>query len=618
MKKFLFALLPLFSFAQSMPNYWQQEVKYQMDIDFDSDKHQFTGVQKLTYTNNSPDTLKQVFYHLFFNAFQPGSMMDERSRAIADPDKRIGTRVSGLNNKEIGYHKINSLTQNGKVVSFEVRQTLLQVLLVDPILPGQKAEFEMKFNSQVPVQIRRSGRDNAEGIDYTMTQWYPKMAEYDENGWHADPYVAREFYGVFGTFDVNINIDYQYKIGGTGVHLTEEANWEVVNVEEGLKTYKLQKSKKGKRTWSFHAENVHDFAWAADKDYIRTSYPGPDGLELNFFYLKGQDSTWSRLPKYTAQFFKLMNKQFGKYAYPQFSVIQGGDGGMEYPMCTMLKGTGKINGLVGVMVHESAHNWYYGMLASNETQYPWMDEGFTSFAEEEILNQMSLAPQENAHKGAYRGHAYLFLKGNPEPLSTPGDYFSINQTYGISSYSRGELFLSQLRYILGKEDFDKGMLVYFNKWRFKHPDPWDFIKVMEDVSGIQLDWYLNFWMNTTKGIDYAIKDVQAHSRGATLLILERIGEMPMPLRISIKTKDGLERKYYVPLASMMGAPDEDGVQLLEPWPWTHPVKELALEVPFKDVISITIDPIEEMADLRRDNNIYPEVIEPAEEVEKKQ
>ncbi len=616
MKKYLFALLPLFTFAQSMPHYWQQHVHYQMDIDFDSDKHQFTGVQKLTYTNNSPDTLKQVFYHLYFNAFQPGSMMDERSRAIADPDKRIGDRLSSFNAQQIGYHKINSLLQNGKAVSYEVNQTLLQVLLVDPILPGATAEFEMKFNSQVPEQVRRSGRDNAEGIDYTMTQWYPKMAEYDEHGWHADPYVAREFYGVFGTFDVNINIDYQYKIGGTGVHLTEEANWQVVKEEEGLKTYKLQKSKKGKRTWSFHAENVHDFAWAADKEYIRTSYPGPDGLELNFFYLKEQDSTWSRLPKYTAQFFKLMNKQFGKYAYPQFSVIQGGDGGMEYPMCTMLKGTGKINGLVGVMVHESAHNWYYGMMASNETQYPWMDEGFTSFAEEEVLNQMRLDPQPNAHTGAYRGHAFLFLQGTPEPLSTPSDYFSTNRTYGISSYSRGELFLSQLRYIIGKDDFDRGMLAYYNRWKFKHPDPWDFIKVMEDVSGIQLDWYLNFWMNTTKGIDYAITGVRAHSRGGTLVELERIGEMPMPLRISINTDDGNEYKYYVPLASMLGAPDEPGTQLLKPWPWTHPKHELVLEIPFKSVTSVTIDPVGEMADLQKSNNVYPQILEDEEEVEK--
>lgn len=576
-----------------------------MDIDFDVENHQFSGAQKLSYYNNSPDTLYQVFYHLYFNAFQPGSMMDERSRALPDPDKRIGNRISSLDATQIGYHKIKSLLQNGKSTSYNIHQTVLQVQLSEPILPGGEAIFDMTFESQVPSQIRRSGRDNAEGIDYTMTQWYPKMAEYDEHGWHADPYVAREYYGVFGTFDVNISIDYRYKLGGTGVHLTEDANWKLVSEKDNTKTYKLLKTKRGKRDWKFHAENVHDFAWAADKKYIRKSYPGPEGLELNFFYLEPYDSIWSRLPKYTAQFFEKMNEQFGKYAYPQFSVIQGGDGGMEYPMCTMLKGTGKMPGLVGVMVHESAHNWYYGMLASNETQYPWMDEGFTSFAEEEVLNAMSLSPQRNAHLGAYRGHAFLFGQGKPEPLSTPADYFAINRTYSISSYSRGELFLSQLRYILGKDSFEKGMHVYYNQWKFKHPDPWDFIKVMEDVSGIQLDWYLNFWMNTIKGIDYGIKEVRAIDRGNTMVELEMLGEMPMPLRITIKTKQGTELKYYVPLVSMMGTPNEVGVEVLNAWPWTNPMHQIKLSVAFKDVVSVTIDPLEEMADLVKANNVFP-------------
>lgn len=574
-----------------------------MDIDFDTEKHQFKGDQKLTYYNNSPDTLRQVFYHLYFNAFQSGSMMDERSRNIPDPDKRVGNRISGLGATETGYHKINYLLQNGKATSYNVRQTVLQVQLAEPIAPGDSAVFDMKFESQVPVQIRRSGRNNTEGIDYTMTQWYPKMAAYDENGWHPDPYVAREFLGVFGTFDVNISIDYQYKLGGTGVHLTEEANWEAAGEKDGVTTYQLRKSKKEKRDWKFRAENVHDFAWAADKEYIRSSYPGPDGLELNFFYLEKYDSTWSRLPKYTAQFFKLMNEKFGKYDYPQFSVIQGGDGGMEYPMCTMLKGSGKMPGLVGVMVHEAAHNWYYGMLASNENQYPWMDEGFTSFAEEEVLNAMTLEPQVNAHKGAYRNHLYLFTKGNPEPLSTPADYFSTNMAYGVSSYSRGELFLSQLRYIVGEESFNRGMLAFYERWKFKHPDPWDFIKIMEDVSDIQLDWYLNYWMNTTKTIDYAIEDVRAEGRGNTLVELKRIGEMPMPLRISVKTKQGQEYKYYLPLTSMFGAPDELGVLMINDyWPWTHPTYQLHLDVAMKDVISVTIDPLEEMGDMDRSNN----------------
>ncbi|MDZ7845564.1 MAG: M1 family aminopeptidase [Owenweeksia sp.] len=267
--------------------------------------------------------------------------------------------------------------------------------------------------------------------------------------------------------------------------------------------------KKERRTWRFKANNVHDFAWAADPDYTRIQTFGPDSLELNFYFLSKYKKTWRQLPAATGQFFSLMNEQFGRYPYAQFSVIQGGDGGMEYPMCTMLKGTGKLKGLIGVMAHESAHSWFYGMLATNENQYPWMDEGFTSFAEDEVLNKMSDNPVANAHLSAYSTYLFMVEKDEVVPMTTPSDYFSRNRSYGISSYYRGALFLNQLRYIIGEKDFNAGMKSYYRKWRFKHPEPHDFLRVMEVQSGLQLDWYLNFWVNTTKEIDYAIQGVSS-------------------------------------------------------------------------------------------------------------
>ena len=162
-----------------------------MDIDFDVSNHQFTGTQKLNYYNNSPDTLGEVFYHLYFNAFQPNSMMDVRSRTILDPDPRVADRISKLSEEEIGYQRVIKLRMDGKPVDYEVVGTILEVDLPEPILPGSKVVFDMAFEAQVPLQIRRSGRDNKEGIDYSMTQWYPKMCEYDYQGWHANPYVGR-------------------------------------------------------------------------------------------------------------------------------------------------------------------------------------------------------------------------------------------------------------------------------------------------------------------------------------------------------------------------------------------------------------------------------------------
>ena len=188
--------LSIESFAQ--PYRWQQHIQYEMQIDFETKSHQFKGEQKVVYTNNSPETLHKFFYHLYFNAFQPGSMMDVRSRSIIDPDRRVTDRISKLKEDEIGYHKIVRLAQDGEEVNYHTEGTILEVQLAAPIGPGESATFEMTFESQVPLQIRRSGRDNAEGIDYSMSQWYPKVCEYDYQGWHANPYVGREFHGVWG------------------------------------------------------------------------------------------------------------------------------------------------------------------------------------------------------------------------------------------------------------------------------------------------------------------------------------------------------------------------------------------------------------------------------------
>ncbi|MGB6037273.1 MAG: M1 family peptidase, partial [Cryomorphaceae bacterium] len=210
--------LLLFSLeAVSQDTYWQQEVKYEMEIEFDDSNHRYEGIQELTYFNNSPDTLFKTYFHLYYNAFQPGSMMDVRSRTIEDPDPRVGDRIAKLTEDEIGYLRVTSLKQNGQVVKFSEVGTILEVDFAKPILPGKKAKFSMKFQGQVPVQIRRSGRNNKEGIAYSMSQWYPKISEYDHMGWHADPYIGREFHGVWGEFDIKITIDSAYTLGGTGV-----------------------------------------------------------------------------------------------------------------------------------------------------------------------------------------------------------------------------------------------------------------------------------------------------------------------------------------------------------------------------------------------------------------
>lgn len=579
---------------------WQQRVEYSMDVRLDVASHKLNGNQKLTYYNNSTDTLTKVYYHLYFNAFQPGSMMDVRSRNISDPDRRVGDRISKLKEDEIGYQHVLSLKQDGKDVSFTVDQTVLIVNLGRPIPPKAKTVFEMKFEAQVPIQIRRSGRDNREGIAYSMTQWYPKMAEYDFQGWHAYQYVAREFHGVWGDFDVKITLDPKYVVGGTGKLQNPE------KIGHGYeKEGTLMNQPDGDLTWHFIAKDVIDFAWAADPDYTHDKAQVPNGPELHFFYQKNEKTveTWKKMEGYAVKVFQYLNEHFGKYPFDTYSVIQGGDGGMEYPMCTLILGEGQLNGLTGTMAHEVAHSWYQMALASNESLYAWMDEGFTDFASNEAT--APLFNNENPHQGSYQSYFSLVNSGLQEPASQHSDHFSTNRAYSTAAYSMGTLFLNQLKYLEGNSNFYKGMIRYYNTWKMRHPEPNDFLRIMEKTSGLQLHWFYRYWINTTKRIDYGIGDLLEEG-GASYITLQRIGEFPMPIDLLVTYKNGNQELYYITMNELMGRkPAEDNsIPRIEPdaWPWVYPAYTLKINHPLQDIEALEIDPSQRMADINRKNN----------------
>ncbi|WP_133554362.1 M1 family metallopeptidase [Algoriphagus boseongensis] len=573
-----------------------------MDVQMDVKTNQYTGTQELVYTNNSPDTLTRVFYHLYYNAFQPGSMMDVRSRTIADPDRRVGDRISKLKSDEIGYLHAKSLTMNGKPVQFKEVETILEVTLPEPILPNTSTTFQMEFEGQVPLQIRRSGRDSEEGVRYSMSQWYPKMANYDEQGWHANPYIGREFYGIWGDFDVKITIDKTYVLGGTG-YLQNPNEIGHGYEDEGVK---VPEPKGNTLTWHFVAPQVHDFMWGADYKYKHDKVQMDNGITVHHFYIPGPKTTenWEKLKEYTPKAISYMSQRFGQYPYKQFSVVQGGDGGMEYAMSTLITGERNLASLVGVMVHELAHSWFHGVLASNESLYPWMDEGFTSYASGWTMSNIF---QENANpnRGSYSGYYRLALSGLEEPMSTHSDHYHTNQAYSSAAYSKGAVFLAQLGYVIGEEARDRGMLRYFNTWKFKHPNVNDLVRIMEKESGIELDWYKEYFVSTTKTIDYGIKEVMA-SGDNTEITLERIGLMPMPIDLVITYKDGSQESIYMPLVIMRGEkPQEKGTPVrihTDPWPWTNLSKTLVLTKPFGSIKSVEIDPSKRMADVHQENN----------------
>ena len=593
---FIFLIVFGVVFSQNNTSYWQQKADYKIAIDLDVETHQYKGVQELTYTNNSPDTLYRVFYHLYFNAFQPGSEMDIRSRNIEDSDKRVGDRISKLLPSEIGFIKPQRLTQDGVLLSFEIAGTILEVELNTPILPNRSTVFTMDWDAQIPVQIRRSGRNNAEGIAYSMTQWFPKIAEYDFEGWHAVPYIAREFHSVWGDYDVRIKLDENYIIGGTGYLQNSD--------KKGLG----EKTKGSTRTWHFKAPNVHDFAWAADKNFIHDTYKGPNGVILNFYYKNEPEiiENWKNLQEKTAQLLSYFNKHIGDYPYKQYSVIQGGDGGMEYAMCTLITGKRKLESLIGVTAHELAHTWFQFLLATNESKHEWMDEGFTSYISNLAMNEIMKEGKDNPNSNSYRGYSYIATSGKEQPQSTQADRYTTNTGYSIAAYSKGAVFLSQLEYVIGKDNLNKTLLRYYKEWAFKHPTPNDFIRVAEKVSGAELDWYLTDWTQTTNTIDYGIKNIVSEKEKTTITI-ERIGLMPMPIDIKVTYEDGKMDNFYIPLQMMRTNKPNPRIgeswTVLPDWAWAYPNYSFVLKKD-KRIKSIVIDDSGLMADINLENNTY--------------
>ena len=594
---FYMGLAPLES--QNNFEYWQQHVDYTMDIKMDVNTFNYQGSQKLIYTNNAPDDLERVFYHLFYNAFQPGSEMDMRSTTIADADPRVGDRISKLQKEDFGFINVVSLTQNKRPVNYIVVGTVLEVELNEPIKSGESAVFEMVFDGQVPPVIRRAGKNSKEGVALSMAQWYPKMAEYDFEGWHADPYIGREFHGVWGNFDVKLTLDKNYTVGGTGYLQNPNEIGHGYGIED-------TKSDSDLLTWHFVAPNVHDFTWAADPNFVHDTLQVPNGPMLHFLYKKSlkrkYKKHWKDLQQPTSKIMQYYSNNVGKYPYKQYSVIQGGDGGMEYGMCTLITGERSFESLLGVTAHEIGHTWFQFLMASNESKHPWLDEGFAEYTCTLIENTILGVETSEPMKRHFDRYFKLAQSGKEQPMSTHADRFAYNAAYSISTYSKGALVLAQLRYIIGEESFWKTLKKYHDEWAFKHPTPNDFIRCAEKISGLELDWFLTDWTQTTNTIDYGVKN--AVSKGSqTVVTLERIGLMPIPVEVEVVMKDGSSKKYYIPLQMMRGERPLKGDEiLLKDWAWAYPEYSFSIDVSPSQIDSISVDVNISTADINKENN----------------
>ena len=601
MKNIFFALT-LLSTSFVSAQYWQQAVDYTIEVELDHETAQYKGTQTIVYTNNSPETLHKVFFHQYFNAFQPGSEMAIRLKNAGDKNGRFKVDIDSLSPKQQGFLKVIDLTQDGVMAEVVDSETILEVSLARALAPGESTTFKMSFEGQVPDVIRRAGKNSKEGIAFSMAQWYPKMAEYDYEGWNADPYTGREFHGVWGNFDVKITLDKDFTVAASGYLQNAD------EIGRGYSDRKKPKTKKGKITWHYVAPNVHDFTWAADPDYIHDTYPGPNDVTLHFFYKNNPDiiDNWKKLQPITAKLMAYFNENIGPYPYKQYSVVHGGDGGMEYAMLTLITGNRKFGSLVGVTAHELAHSWFQHILATNETKHEWMDEGFTSFistlAENEVLEENKEFPLE----GSYRGYYGLATSGVEMPQATNANRYEHNYAYERTAYSKGAVFLGQLGYIIGQDKLFKTLQTYYDEWKFKHPLPNDLRVIAERISGIQLQWYLTDWTQTTNRIDYAIEAVNETENG-TEIQLERKELIPMPQEVLIQYKDGSMALHYIPISLMRGE-KENTYDLPwtqeKDWTWANPKYSFTIDQPKKNIEAIVLDPSNLMADIDKSNNYY--------------
>jgi len=618
------AIIAFVSGVSAQADRWQQHINYNIKAALDVNTNIVKGTEDIVYTNNSTDTLRKVYFHLYWNAFQPNSSMDVRSRelgkntmtsrrgdVIKDWDARVTDRIQKLTPTEIGYQRVSAITINGKAQKLIEHETILEVQLTNPIAPKTSAKLSLVFIAQVPKQIRRSGRDNAEGVRFSMSQWFPKMVEYDYQGWSTNPYLAREFYGVWGNFDVSLQLDKNYTVAATGVLQNPNA---VANAQ-------------GLKTWNFKGNNIHDFVWAADDQFKHLSKEVRKGLTLHVYYKEKDaksDSAWANVLYAAEKALPYIEKNFGAYPYPQYSFIQGGDGGMEYAMATLIKGPS-----LGTVFHEWMHNWYQQILGSNESLFAWMDEGFATFAESKVSRWYDanaaaqspfiserakvqvLASAERAkldlpltQAGSYAGYMALAKSGLEEPASTHADHFNTNYAYSNAAYSKGATLLGLLGYVIGDSVRDAVLLNYYNTWKFKHPNANDFFRVAEKTSGIQLQWLKEYWVNSTKTIDYGLNDIQAGNNTA-IISIQRLGKLPMPIEVLITYKDGTRELHYMPLDLMLGGKASEGAvnQITHPaWQWVAPTYTFETSKPLSALKSIEIDPSYRMPDLNRSNN----------------
>jgi hypothetical protein len=551
---------------------WQQDVRYDIRVKLDTKASELVGTERLWYRNNSPDTLDSVWVHLYPNAYRSrgttfGRELEEMRQynfSFAQQKDRGGIDVTSLVVRSGG----ESLRSDAQVLVGS-DSTEVMVALPHPLLPWDTAVLDFEFRVKVPAFFSRLGH---KGKHYVISQWYPKMVVYDEKGWHPDGYHAiGEFYGEFGAFDVEVTVPAEMVVGATGDLVecgvqnaecrTQDADSvagqsAAVDSELGWMRVepKLRVKRAGDKTLRFRAENVHDFAWVADPGFrlIQDSF---QQTTINVLVRKDEEKDWKSVPGWARRTLEQFTVNYGPYPYRQLTVADArlaAGGGMEYPNLVVIS-TQAIPGirmLEMTVMHEIGHQWFYGMLGSDEQAEAWLDEGMTTFAEQRYFEE-NYGPDGNLSdypavlipqiSDRYFGRVVYQLaatSGMLKPLLTPAcRYSSEPVAYQAQAYEQGAFVMQMLRAQLGRELFDLVMKEYFRRFQFRHPTSEDFIQVVNDLTGQDWHWFFDQWLRTDKSCDYALGSVKRRPDGVGVEV-RRNGGIVMPVDIRAEFRDG--------------------------------------------------------------------------------
>jgi hypothetical protein len=611
--------------------YWQQDVHYSIKANVDETTDIIDGTETLVYTNNSPDTLTFVYFHLYQQAFQPGSYLDNlqfQNNVIAEWGKYerdgLGTKVS-------------SVKIDGQDVQVTYDNTIMRIDLPTPLLPNKAATFELAFKTYFDgggdVERRMKTFDAWGNKHYDGVHWYPRISVYDRKfGWTTDQHLGKEFYGDFGCFDVELTFASNFVIEATGFLVNrDEALPESLRKKLDIKNfaqkpwnsepsiiipYKLDEHK----TWIYHAENVHDFAFTADPTY-RIGEAEWNGIKCYAVVQEPHAAGWQNAAEYTAKIIKTFSEDIGMYTYHKMVVADARDG-MEYPMLTLDGGWDPQ--YRSLLVHEVGHNWFFGQVGTNETYRAFMDEGFTQFLttwgmmkidgdtvvtrrygkKQKYLKKYT-KPELAIDSEVYNGYMWAAIPGKDPQLNTHSDGFGGALQHGGGYgqvYNKTAVMLYNLQYVLGDDLFLDAMKHYFEQWKIAHPYPNDFRNSFIQYTKVDLNWFFDQWLETNKSIDYAIKKVRkGDGENAFEITFERKGRMQMPLDFTVIARDGKEHHFLIPNTVFEKETEATILPKWLGWDKLYPTYTAKVTIP-EGIKNVLIDPSNRLADVYMLNN----------------